>query len=110
MEQTIYYYSFGRRSLLDDKKIYYIDCKLPATCPRDAVAFYNTLYSKIPCWNSKRLNKKFFEYPLQDWVATFLKRVYVFELVAKKGKTIQQYKLINEFDISEILDKFPTHY
>lgn len=102
------YYSF----LLNHKrngKHFFNDCKIAAASPRDAVGFYFSL-SSINFWNAKRLNKKCFEYPIQEWVKMTLKRVYVFELVKRTGKTIQQFKLVDEFDITELLSKFPNSY
>lgn len=102
----IKYFSFGIWDIKREKVIF-IDPKIPAHTPRDGIAIYNVIFHKIPLWNSKRLNSKIFEYPSREWVLSFFKRVYVYELVKKKGKTIMQFKLIEDFDIDEIIIKFP---
>lgn len=104
--REIRYYSFG---VWDVKQVnvHFLDVKMPAHTPRDAIALYNVIFSKIPFWNGKRLNKKSFEYPSQEWVMRVIKRVYVFELANERGKTVRQFRLIDSFDIDEIIKKFP---
>lgn len=104
--KEIKFYSFGMWDIRREK-VYFLDCKMPAHTPRDAIALYNVIFSKIPFWNGKRLNKKVFEYPSQEWVLRFIKRVFVFELANERGKTVRQFRLIDSFDIDEIINKFP---
>lgn len=100
------YYSFLIWWLSKDNTTILRDIKLFAPSPRDAVAMF-FIYGDMQYHNKKKLNVKEFHYPARTRVENRIVRIYEYERVCRRGKTVVQYRLINEIPIEAILKQFP---
>jgi hypothetical protein len=103
MMKTTFYYSFAVGLAVNGEKSFkFDDLKLPAFNPIQA-CFMRQILCEFDLYAKKgRSKEKVFKY-VKDKLFINIRKVYEYEVVERKGKTVLRFRLVQAYNMSETL-------